>query len=111
MEALLLMSWVTGRPGTLAPHPPATQTWLLPRPLLALRGDVEVLWGPRGGQPAPEAQLPILGSPCSQSAPPPRPPTRPCPVPSSLGTWGDPASAHEGGVGAVCRRRAGFLSY
>lgn len=54
MEALLLMSWVTGRLACLPPTrpPPATQTWLLPRPLPVLRGDVEVLWGPRGAATA-----------------------------------------------------------
>lgn len=37
------------------------------------------------------------GSPCSQSAPT----STPALVPSSLGTWGDPASAHKGGEAAL----------
>lgn len=109
MEALLLMSWVTGRPGVLAPHPPATRHPDLAAsktpagPPRGRRGAVGTTGGGHSLRP---------GSPCQAAlalSPPPAP--RPCPVPSSLGTWGDPASAHKGGEGAVCRRRAGFLSY
>lgn len=84
MEALLLMSWVTGRPGALAPHPPATQTWLLPRPLPALGGDVEVLWGPQRGS---QRLRPSSPSRAALALSPRRPtPTLPCALePGHLG--------------------------
>ena len=84
MEALLLMSWVTGRPGALAPHPPATQTWLLPRPLPALGGDIEVLWGPQRGS---QRLRPSSPSRAALALSPRRPtPTVPCALePGHLG--------------------------
>lgn len=86
MEALLLMSWVTGRPGVLAPHPPATRHPDLAAsktpagPPRGRRGAVGTTGGGHSLRP---------GSPCQAAlalSPPPPPPTLPCALePGHLG--------------------------
>lgn len=81
------------RPGLArAPPPPAARDLAASRTPVSPRRGQQGAVRPRGASLAPGAQLPGLGSPCSQCRPPSAPSL-------GAGRGGDPASAYEGGVG------------